>query len=189
MTGPQSTYEYPPIYHFAPFFTLQRNPATFSSQIKLWTRFVLDYCQFHRIFVLNLEGAWEKSGGAGGLFRNDLIKRELSLDAQREVLKALVDEGKTYRNLHSFEKSSCLLPPNDARERRMGPTNQIKEQILRISSIKSDCILEKARGMGRDDLQLDCQYWSESKYHDVFRINRGRSSARNRCVAGWPGCY
>lgn len=55
---------------------------------------MLDYCQYHRIFVLNLEGAWEKAG-AGGLFKNDLIKRELNIDARKEVLKALVEEGET----------------------------------------------------------------------------------------------
>jgi ESCRT-II complex subunit VPS25 len=90
----QRVYDYPPIYNFAPFFTLQRNPATLSSQLKLWTRFVLDYCQHHRIFVLNLDGAWEKSG-AGGLFRNETIKRELDKDARTEVLKALVEEGES----------------------------------------------------------------------------------------------
>lgn len=92
MEAQRGQYEYPPIYHFAPFFTLQRNPATYTSQLKLWTRFVIDYCQFHRIFALNAEGAWE-SGGAGSPFRNDTIKRELNTDARREVLKALVEEG------------------------------------------------------------------------------------------------
>ena len=92
MAAPQAKYDFPPIYNFAPFFTLQRNPATYSSQLKLWTRLVLDYCQFHRIFAINLEGAWERSG-AGGLFRNETIKRELNLAARKDVLKALVEEG------------------------------------------------------------------------------------------------
>ncbi|UZJ54719.1 hypothetical protein CBS101457_004039 [Exobasidium rhododendri] len=42
--------------------------------------------------MLNLDAAWEKAG-AGGLFKNDAIKRELSEEARVDVLKALVEEG------------------------------------------------------------------------------------------------
>lgn len=92
MTTLQAKYDFPPIYNFAPFFTLQRNPSTYSSQLKLWTRLVLDFCQHHRVFSLDLDNAWEKSG-AGGLFRNETIKRELNLQSRREIFKTLVEEG------------------------------------------------------------------------------------------------
>jgi ESCRT-II complex subunit VPS25 len=91
---PLKQYAYPPIYNFPPFFTLQRNPSTYTSQLKLWTKLVLDYCQYHRVFSLNIDAlALDRTGAADELFKNGRIKRELSADGKREVLKALVEEG------------------------------------------------------------------------------------------------
>lgn len=88
-----STFTYPPLYNFPPFFTLQRNAQTLATQLNTWTRFVLDFCQHNRIFVLDVEGAWERTTGAGGLFRNSTIQRELNSDSIRQIFKALVDQG------------------------------------------------------------------------------------------------
>lgn len=124
----QGPYVYPPIYHFPPFFTLQRNPSTYSSQLKLWTRFILDYCQFYRIFSLDVEGTWEKAG-AGGLFRNETIKRELSLDAKREVLKALVEEGECReRGQGSWMQSGRLCSLH--RKCGVGPTYEGQGKVI-----------------------------------------------------------
>ncbi|MCO5585267.1 hypothetical protein L7F22_039200 [Adiantum nelumboides] len=86
-------FTYPPLYNFPPFFTLQRNAQTLASQLNTWTKFVLNFCQFNRIFILDVEGAWERSTGAGGLFRNSTIQRELNSDSIRQIFKALVDQG------------------------------------------------------------------------------------------------
>lgn len=88
-----SGFAFPPMHSFAPFFTLQRNEQTRTSQLAAWTRLVLDYCQAHRVFALDVDGAWERTTGAGGLFRNDKLQRSLEAEAQRVVLGALVDQG------------------------------------------------------------------------------------------------
>lgn len=90
---PNDSFSYPHLYNFPPFFTLQRNAQTLASQLTTWTKFVLDFCQYHRIFVLDVEGAWERSTGAGGLFKNSTIQRELHSDSIKQVFKALVDQG------------------------------------------------------------------------------------------------
>ncbi|PWN33478.1 ESCRT-II complex, vps25 subunit [Meira miltonrushii] len=92
-TTSTGSFAYPPLYNFPPFFTLQRNAQTLASQLTTWTRFVLDFCQHNRIFTLDVEGAWERTTGAGGLFRNAAIQRELNSDSIRQVFKALVDQG------------------------------------------------------------------------------------------------
>lgn len=88
-----SSFSFPQLYNFPPFFTLQRNPQTLASQLASWTRLVLDYCQHHRLFSLDVQGSWERTTGAGGLFRNETIERELGADAIRHVFKALVEQG------------------------------------------------------------------------------------------------
>lgn len=92
-SGGPAPFAFPPLHNFAPFFTLQRNTQTRESQLAAWTRLVLDYCQAQRIFVLDIEGAWERTTGAGGLFRNKALDRSLSADAQRTVFGALVEQG------------------------------------------------------------------------------------------------
>lgn len=97
MTMAQSgqQFTFPPLHGFAPFFTLQRNAQTLDSQLKAWTKLVIDYCQVYRVFILDVDGAWIQSTGDVGrrLFRNESIDRELSAEAQRQVFKALVDQG------------------------------------------------------------------------------------------------
>lgn len=86
-------YLFPPIYSFAPFFTLQRNDQTLASQLQLWTRFVVDYCAAKRLFVLDADAADGSSDG-GEIFSNSAIGRGLDRAARRRVLKHLVDEGR-----------------------------------------------------------------------------------------------
>lgn len=88
-----SSFPYPPLYNFPPFFTLQRNAQTLASQLTTWTKFVLDFCQFHKIFILDIEGGWERTTGAGGLFKNSTIQRELNQDSIRQIFVTLVEQG------------------------------------------------------------------------------------------------
>ncbi|CAK5075294.1 unnamed protein product [Meloidogyne enterolobii] len=49
------TFQWPWQYDFPPFFTLQPNLQTRDKQLKSWSRLVLDYCQFNKIYSANFE--------------------------------------------------------------------------------------------------------------------------------------
>eukprot|EP00930_Biecheleria_cincta_P015739 TRINITY_DN1301_c2_g1_i1.p1 TRINITY_DN1301_c2_g1~~TRINITY_DN1301_c2_g1_i1.p1 ORF type:complete len:231 (+),score=53.45 TRINITY_DN1301_c2_g1_i1:100-693(+) len=81
-------FEFPAFYNLPPFFTLQPNLAVRAKQLSLWRQLVCDYCQAHRIFILDVSDA---SGSA--LFRNAQISRQLSNGALRSLASDLVKEG------------------------------------------------------------------------------------------------
>lgn len=105
-----ASFAFPPLHNFAPFFTLQRNEQTLASQLATWTRLVLDYCQANRIFVLDVEGAWERTTGAGGLFSNEKLQRSLNAEGQRIVLSALVEQKAAVWDPPIVRAPSRVLP-------------------------------------------------------------------------------
>ncbi|PVI08470.1 ESCRT-II complex, vps25 subunit [Periconia macrospinosa] len=74
-------YTYPPIYAFPPFFTLQPNPTTRSSQLHSWSTHIQAYARAHRLFTISLVDALPTP-----LFTNPIIGRSLSLRDARAVL-------------------------------------------------------------------------------------------------------
>ena len=107
------------------------------------------------------------------MFKNDAIKRELNADARKEILKALVEGGESKnfsegeRVLRILKIESCPFFTASFRECSLGSTT--KRQIKEFRwGFKGVCILEETRRVGRDDLRLGGQYWSKSKYYDIF---------------------
>ncbi|GMF98714.1 hypothetical protein BVG19_g5218 [[Candida] boidinii] len=49
-------FEFPSIYNFPPFFTKQPNLQTWESQLSHWIRLILKYCEFYKIYAINLDG-------------------------------------------------------------------------------------------------------------------------------------
>jgi ESCRT-II complex subunit VPS25 len=82
---PQTTgtalFQFPPHYSFPPFFTLQPNPLTRSSQLSSWSSLILSYCRHQHVFTLTLIDALETP-----LFKNKVLGKQLSLRDAREVL-------------------------------------------------------------------------------------------------------
>ncbi|KAL1607729.1 hypothetical protein SLS60_002665 [Paraconiothyrium brasiliense] len=76
-----NTFTFPPIYAFPPFFTLQPNPTTLSSQLLSWSTLIQSYCRFHRLFSLTLVDALSTP-----LFSNTSIARKLSIKDARTVI-------------------------------------------------------------------------------------------------------
>lgn len=66
----------PPIHSFPPFFTLQPNPTTLITQLNLWSELVLGYTQRKRIWSIDADGEWERTGE---LFFNKAIDSECCL--------------------------------------------------------------------------------------------------------------
>ncbi|KAK0551132.1 hypothetical protein OC846_003418 [Tilletia horrida] len=80
----------PPIHSFPPFFTLQPNPTTLITQLNLWTELVLGYTQRKRIWSIDADGEWERTGE---LFFNRTIDRRLSPSSIRTLLAHMVKQG------------------------------------------------------------------------------------------------
>jgi ESCRT-II complex subunit VPS25 len=81
---PATVYTPVPHYHFPPFFTLQRNLTTRSSQITVWSSHILSYCAHHRLYTFTLTPALGTP-----LFSNPPIKRALSERDARSVLDVM----------------------------------------------------------------------------------------------------
>ncbi|KAF2637015.1 ESCRT-II complex, vps25 subunit [Massarina eburnea CBS 473.64] len=80
-TTAQDTYIFSPIYSFPPFFTLQPNPITRSSQLQSWSAHIQSYCRAHRLFSISLIDALPTP-----LFTNATLSRALSLRDAKAVV-------------------------------------------------------------------------------------------------------
>ncbi|ORY20836.1 ESCRT-II complex subunit-domain-containing protein [Naematelia encephala] len=82
-------FEYPAIWSFPPFFTIQPNPSTQTHQIQLWTALILSWAQHDRIWEINVDAA----DGGGEVFWNRTISRRLLPASIRAVLGQMVKDG------------------------------------------------------------------------------------------------
>lgn len=87
----QSSFTYPPLYAFPPFFTLQTNPNTLATQLAQWSNLVLAWCKHHRIFALDADAT--SAPELTLLWRNSDIDRRLDPDARRKVIESMVANG------------------------------------------------------------------------------------------------
>ncbi|KAF7639259.1 hypothetical protein Mgra_00001222 [Meloidogyne graminicola] len=78
------TFQWPWQYDFPPFLRLQPNLQTRDKQLKSWSRLVLDYCQFNKIYSVNFE---EISNSE--LFNNRRLNRRLDDFGIRAVFEYL----------------------------------------------------------------------------------------------------
>ncbi|KAE9982905.1 hypothetical protein EG328_010452 [Venturia inaequalis] len=74
ITSTDKPFAFPPHYSFPPFFTLQPNPLTLSSQLASWSSLILSYCRHNRIFQLSPVETFNTE-----LFHNETINRKLSI--------------------------------------------------------------------------------------------------------------
>ncbi|KAI9651688.1 MAG: hypothetical protein M1831_000534 [Alyxoria varia] len=78
-------FTYPPHTSFPPFYTLQPNPSTLSSQLSSWTSLLLSYAAHHTLFRMS---------PSHPIFANKQINRGLNPAGARRVLQAVVDRGR-----------------------------------------------------------------------------------------------
>uniref|UniRef100_A0A8R1TNP5 Vacuolar protein-sorting-associated protein 25 n=1 Tax=Onchocerca volvulus TaxID=6282 RepID=A0A8R1TNP5_ONCVO len=78
------SFKWPWQYEFPPFFTLQTTLVTREKQLEAWSRLVVDYCQFHKIYTVDLADISNSE-----LFVNSTLNRKLSLDGVRIVFDYL----------------------------------------------------------------------------------------------------
>jgi len=98
------SFKWPWQYEFAPFFTLQPTLRTREKQLECWCRLVLDYCQHHKIYTLDLVDSTLTST----LFHNPKLHRTLSADGIRVVFDKLDQKkhidwiDKTHQRCHIY---------------------------------------------------------------------------------------
>ncbi|WFD44403.1 hypothetical protein MPSI1_003071 [Malassezia psittaci] len=84
-----NSFTFPAEHGFPPFFTLQPNIQTAETQVEMWSRLVLAYCEHRSQFWLNAVGSWERTSA---LFCNSTIDRALSPAMIRLILAHLVKQ-------------------------------------------------------------------------------------------------
>jgi ESCRT-II complex subunit VPS25 len=77
----EAVFEFPSIYNFPPFFTLQPNAQHLASQMQSWSSMIQSYCRHHHFFSLSLVDATESP-----LFWNKSISRRLQARDARKVV-------------------------------------------------------------------------------------------------------
>lgn len=112
-----TSFSFPTIYQFPPFFTRQVNERTWHSQLVNWNSLILAYCRYYRIFTLDLsrssisfnstsinnfqqqqqssdQRSYKPRGEIDGeLFRNPKINRALQTETIQAVFEYMVGQG------------------------------------------------------------------------------------------------
>uniref|UniRef100_A0A0R3RI65 Vacuolar protein-sorting-associated protein 25 n=1 Tax=Elaeophora elaphi TaxID=1147741 RepID=A0A0R3RI65_9BILA len=96
------SFKWPWQYEFPPFFTLQTTLITREKQLEAWSRLVVDYCQFHKIYTVDLADISNSE-----LFVNNTLNRKLPLDGVRVVFDYL--EHKRHIDWLDKNKSRCHI--------------------------------------------------------------------------------
>ncbi|GAA6052328.1 hypothetical protein JCM3770_007254 [Rhodotorula araucariae] len=84
-----SSFLFPSLFSFPPFFTRQPNPQTWAHQLDQWQALVLAHARFTRTFRLEASDAQCQVEP----FRNPSLNRQLPLPVLHQVLDALVASG------------------------------------------------------------------------------------------------
>ncbi|KAL0248131.1 hypothetical protein GEMRC1_003367 [Eukaryota sp. GEM-RC1] len=97
-----SSFSFPELYNFPPFFTLQPVVDTLTKQLESWCQLVLDYCQHHtHYFIIPSEMQ------SSDLFTNAAINRRLDETQIVRVIDALVHKGRA--EWCSIDKQRALI--------------------------------------------------------------------------------
>ncbi|TFK71434.1 ESCRT-II complex vps25 subunit [Pluteus cervinus] len=99
-----SGYLLPSIHSAPPFFTQQPNPITQAVVCEQWTKLILSYARFKKLFVLRVEDAETLGGDWDEILRNERINRKLSAPHLSSIISTMVT-----KNLAAYE------PPKQTR--------------------------------------------------------------------------
>ncbi|ODV61843.1 ESCRT-II subunit protein VPS25 [Ascoidea rubescens DSM 1968] len=90
-----ASFNFPSIYNFPPFFTRQPNNQVLNSQLANWSNLIINYCEFHRIWVINNAGNIKSSSGSfdDELFHNHKINRKLNNEMFVEIFNYMLQNN------------------------------------------------------------------------------------------------
>ncbi|KAF9643746.1 ESCRT-II complex vps25 subunit [Thelephora ganbajun] len=80
----------PSIHSAPPFFTQQPNPATQATLTEYWTKLILSYARFRRLFTLRVEDAETTGGDWDEVLRNPRINRKLPPSHLQYIISQMV---------------------------------------------------------------------------------------------------
>jgi len=83
----------PSIHSLSPFFTLQPNLQTQTTQTSHWISLILSYARHKRLFILRLEDAEVSGGDWDEIFRNERIERRMQPSHLAMILATLVAQS------------------------------------------------------------------------------------------------
>uniref|UniRef100_A0A6A7G6V7 Vacuolar protein-sorting-associated protein 25 n=1 Tax=Hirondellea gigas TaxID=1518452 RepID=A0A6A7G6V7_9CRUS len=92
--------EWPPFYHFPPFFSVQSVKITKDQQISMWINFILDFQKYSKKNLIYIEKDVNSPP-----FSNPKINRTLSVDFLRLILDELCTRG--YGKWQDDEHTVC----------------------------------------------------------------------------------
>ncbi len=86
-TSTPPPFPYPKIHTFPPFYTLQPNLTTRTSQLRKWSRLIQRHARHHHLYKLSLATALESP-----LFKNTSLRKRLSAHDAREIVEWMTSE-------------------------------------------------------------------------------------------------
>ncbi|CAO0802805.1 unnamed protein product [Mucor circinelloides] len=86
-----SSFQYPPMFDFPPFFTRQVTESTWKSQVMQWENLILAYTRQKHIFRLDLHQA--TTPGGNEIFENKKINRRLSFETLQDIIEEMARKG------------------------------------------------------------------------------------------------
>lgn len=96
-----SSFEFPKIHSFIPFYTKQPNSTVFSNQLDSWCEIILDYCEHYKISSISplngkiLYSQFEDEVETfPSLFENKSINRSVNDDFKALIFKHLIQKEK-----------------------------------------------------------------------------------------------
>lgn len=95
-SGAPAGFQFPHFHNLPPFYTLQPVLTTREKQTQLWIDLIVQYCQYHGIYTLNIDECLSSSSSSpsSALFQNPSIQRKLTREALIHFLDQMVREGK-----------------------------------------------------------------------------------------------
>lgn len=86
-----SSFKFPRIFEFPPFFSKQINERTWNAQLGYWDQLILDYCSHYKIWSINIKSDIAEMDQP--LFSNPRINRSLKKEVLHQIFEYMVDQG------------------------------------------------------------------------------------------------
>ncbi|GEQ68040.1 hypothetical protein JCM33374_g1706 [Metschnikowia sp. JCM 33374] len=106
-------FQFPKIHSFPPFYTKQSNATILENQLNEWCAVILQYCQYHKIYVLSPQGVvlsrQDDELPLESVFENKEIDRRVSPEFCRDILNHLIHKVKRGSYINNKKQDAGIL--------------------------------------------------------------------------------
>lgn len=92
-----STFEFPKLHSFPPFFTKQSNATILEHQLEAWSSLILSYCEYYRIYTLLATGtvlsSQNKNTEFPPIFENKKIERACLDSFKNDIFNYIIHKA------------------------------------------------------------------------------------------------